>query len=284
VTVPHHLTVDVEEVFHSTLLTDRVPRSTWEAQPRRAPGVVGDLLEDLERSGVRATFFVLGWLAEREPAMVRAIAGAGHEVGSHSWWHRRVAELTPESFRESVRRTKETLEDLTGQAVVGFRAPSFSILPGTEWALDILLEEGYRYDSSLFPTSVHPSYGYPDAPPDPHWIERSSGRILEVPPVTLQAAGRRLPAAGGAYLRFFPYALLRSALRQAGARGHPGTVYVHPWDLDPGATRYPLPPLVRLRLYGGAGAARRRVDRLLADFSFLPIVDTMERLQPSPPR
>jgi polysaccharide deacetylase family protein (PEP-CTERM system associated) len=274
--IRHHFTVDVEEFFHSTALTERVPAERWDDFPRRAPQVVDWLLDLLDESGSRATFFVLGWMADREPELVRAIAARGHEIAGHSWDHRKVTDQSADEFRESMRRTKSTLEDLTGTPVLGFRAPSFSIRPGVEWALDVLLEEGYRYDSSLFPIAVHPGYGYPDAQVDPYVIERAAGSILEVPPLTLAVLGRRLPAAGGAYLRFFPLALARAALRQAERRGEPGTIYVHPWDLDPEVERIPLPRLLTLRLHGGARRARSRVARLLEEFDFKPIADTLE--------
>jgi len=277
--IHHHFTVDVEEAFHSTALKTLVPREAWDDLPRRAAAVVPPLLEELARRKIRATFFVLGWLARREPDLVRRIADEGHEIASHSMHHRRVVELTPGAFRASVRDSKALLEDLTGREVVGYRAPSFSILPGCEWAFDILLEEGYRYDSSLFPTSLHPDYGYP-SPPDPHWIERPAGALFEVPLATLRIAGLRLPAAGGAYLRFFPRLLVSSALRQAAARGRPGTVYVHPWDLDPGQTRLPLPARLRIRLYAGSRAARRRLPRLLDGASFRTIEDTLHAAAP----
>ena len=279
--VAHHLTVDVEEFFHSTTLTEIVPQASWNGMPRRAPEVIDWLLDELERRGAHATFFVLGWLAEREPAMVERIARAGHEVAGHTWDHRKVTEQTPEEFRSSVARTRALLESLTGRPVIGFRAPSFSIGPGMEWAFDVLLEERHRYDSSLFPISVHPGYGYPGAVRDTHVIERPAGPITEVPPLTLQAGPMRLPAAGGAYLRFFPYALVRAGLRQAERRGAAGTVYLHPWDLDPGIERLPLTPLHTLRLHGGARAARRRLLRLLDEFRFTSIERSLDA-RPAP--
>jgi polysaccharide deacetylase family protein (PEP-CTERM system associated) len=271
----HHFTVDVEEFFHSTALARRMAESEWDALPRRAPVVIDWLLDLLDESGSRSTFFILGWLAEREPDLVKRIAERGHEIAGHSWDHRRVTAQTPAAFRTSMRRTKLFLEDLTGRPVVGFRAPSFSIRPGSEWALDILIEEGYAYDSSLFPIGIHPGYGYPDGNADPYVIERPPGVIVEVPPLTLAVLGRRLPAAGGAYLRFFPSRLLRSALRQAEGRGEPGTLYIHPWDLDPDIERLSLPPLLTLRLHAGAHRARGRVVRLLRDYAFGPIAETV---------
>jgi polysaccharide deacetylase family protein (PEP-CTERM system associated) len=274
----HHFTVDVEEVFHSTLLTDRIPEHQWDDHARRAPGIVSWILDEMAAVGARATFFVIGWLAEREPAMVRQISAAGHEIGAHSWWHRKVSVQNPESFRQSARRTKELLEQLSGTPVTGFRAPSFSIDPGCEWAFDVLLEEGYRYDSSLFPISIHPAYGYPGGGIDPHWIEREGGDLVEVPPLTLGALGRRLPAAGGAYWRLLPLGLTRRALRQAEARGSSGTLYVHPWDLDVDLPRLDLPTAVRLRLYTGAKRAREGFHRLLEAFPSRPIGDTVRQM------
>jgi polysaccharide deacetylase family protein (PEP-CTERM system associated) len=276
--VAHHFTVDVEEVFHSTLLTERVPEHQWDDQPRRAPEIIPWLLDEMAAAGARGTFFLIGWLAEKEPAMVRQISEAGHEIGAHSWWHRRVSGQDPEAFRRSARRTRELLEQLSGTPVTGFRAPSFSIDPGSEWAFDVLLEEGYRYDSSLFPISIHPTYGYPGGEIDPHWIDREAGALVEVPPLTLGTLGRRLPAAGGAYLRLLPSGLTRRALRQAEKRGASGTLYIHPWDLDLDLPRLRLPPAVGLRLYTGAGKARKRLQRLLAEFPSRPIRETVCRM------
>lgn len=274
----HHFSVDVEEVFHSTLLVDRVPEHQWDDQPRRAPEVVPWILDEMAASEALGTFFVLGWLAEKEPGLVRRISEAGHEIAAHSWSHRRVAGQSPEAFRRSLRRTKDVLEQIAGRPVVGFRAPSFSIAPGSEWAFDVLLEEGFLYDSSLFPIAVHPEYGYPDAEVDPHWIPRGADRIVEVPPLTLRVFGRNLPAAGGAYLRLLPVEMTRKALRQAERRGAPGTLYIHPWDVDPDLPRLRLPARVRMRLYSGARRARQRLQRLISEFPSSPILQTVGRM------
>jgi len=171
------------------------------------------LLGIFEDHGVRATFFVLGWVAERQPELIRTIAAAGHEIASHGWDHVRVTHQTPAQFRDSIRRTKSLLEAITGQPVLGFRAPSFSIVAGREWALDVLIEEGYRYDSSLFPVRrPGGGYGYPNGSADPHWLERPAGRLAEIPPTTLRWCGVRLPAAGGAYFRLLPYNLVRATI------------------------------------------------------------------------
>lgn len=275
----HHFTVDVEEYFHPTPLARWLPQEGWDELERRSPVLVERLLRLLDDHGTPATFFVLGWLAEREPTMVREISDAGHEIASHGWAHRLVTQLTPEEFREGVRRSKHVLEDLTGQPVVGYRAPSFSIVPGCEWALDVLVEEGYRYDSSLFPVRVHPTYGYP-CERDPHLLDRRAGPIVEVPPSTLRVWGTNLPAAGGAYLRFLPYRLIRTAFRHAADRGAPGTFYVHPWEIDVAAPEIPIPRPLRLRVRGRLGDVDRRLQQLLRDFEFRRMRDTARELHP----
>ncbi|HXI20386.1 MAG TPA: polysaccharide deacetylase family protein, partial [Gemmatimonadales bacterium] len=182
---PAHLfSVDVEDYFHVVAFERVVRREDWDSYPTRVVANTVRLLELLARHGARGTFFTLGWVAEREPGLVRRIAAEGHELASHGHWHRRVFTLTPEEFREEVRRSKALMEDLTGRPCRGFRAPSFSIRPGMEWAFDVLLEEGYRYDSSLFPVR-RPDYGYPAAPPRPHLIRRPAGTLLELPLATL---------------------------------------------------------------------------------------------------
>ena len=271
----HHFTVDVEEYFHPSALESLIDPETWDSFSRRSPELIDRILDVLDSKGVLATFFIVGWLAEREPAMVRRIVDAGHEVGSHSWDHRRVTTQTPEAFRASVRRNKSLLEDLTGEEVLGFRAPSFSIVPGFEWALDVLLEEGYRYDSSLFPVSQHPSYGYPSAGRFAHWIERPAGPLAEIPPSTFRVLGSNLPAAGGAYFRLLPYALIRSAFRQANAEGRSGTFYTHPWEFDDWIPDLPMSRLTKLRTFGGRRGIWKRLDRFLDEFSFQPMRDTL---------
>ncbi len=278
--VAHHFTVDVEEYFHSSVLDRLIPEARWAELNRRAPLLVRRLLDRMDAFGVRGTFFMLGWLAGYEPDLVKEIAKRGHEVASHGWDHKRITHQSRQSFRDSVRRTKHLLEDLVGQDVLGFRAPSFSIVPGTEWALDVLLEEGHRYDSSLFPIKQHPNYGYPEGERDPYWITRPAGRIAEIPPATLRLAGTNLPAAGGAYFRLLPYPLIRGALRSAQDRRVPGTFFIHPWELDQELPAHVvLPPLVRLRLFGGRGKAWSRLDRLLSEFRFGPISHTLAAME-----
>ena len=270
----HHFTVDVEEHFQVSAFEPHVSRDRWDSLESRVAANVGTLLELLARHDARGTFFVLGCVAERHPDVVRMIAPAGHEVASHGWDHRRVTQQSPEEFRVSVRRTKAALEALSGAPVLGFRAPSFSIVPGREWALDILLEEGYRYDSSLFPVR-RPGYGYASGRREPHWLERRTGRLAEIPPATLRIAGLNLPAAGGAYFRLLPYGLVRSALRDCERRGVPGTFYIHPWEIDPAQPRMVVPWATRLRHYGGLRRTVPRLERLLGEFRFTSIAPTL---------
>jgi polysaccharide deacetylase family protein (PEP-CTERM system associated) len=266
----HHFTVDVEEYFQVSAFEGLVSRASWSTYESRVSASVARLLELLALHGARGTFFVLGWVAERLPALVREIGSAGHEIASHGWDHRRVTQQTPAEFLDSVTRTRQLLEALGGVRVRGFRAPSYSITGGREWALDALLEAGYTYDSSLFPVR-RPGYGYAGGLRDPHWIERPGGRIAEVPPLTLRRLGVNLPAAGGAYFRLFPYRLVRMALRETGARGVPGTFYIHPWELDPEQPRLPCSWPTRVRHYGGLRRTRGRLERLLGEFRFRPI-------------
>jgi len=273
----HHFTIDVEEYFQVAALEPYVARADWGRLESRVARQMEQLLALLARHHARATCFVVGWLADRQRELIRSIADAGHEIASHGWEHAKVTTLTPAQFRESVRRSKHVLEEITTTPVDGYRAPNFSIVQGREWALDILIEEGYRYDSSLFPVR-RPGYGYPAGRTDPYWIERPAGRIAEIPPTTLRCAGMRFPAAGGAYFRLFPYGLVRAALRQCERRGTPGTFYIHPWEIDPEQPRLAVSWLTSARHYGGLGRTLPRLERLLTEFRFRPIGETVAAL------
>ncbi len=265
---PTHLfSVDVEEHFQVTVFEGVAPPERWDDMPSRVERNTDLLLDLLARHGATGTFFTVGWVAERHPGLVRRIADAGHELGAHGWWHRRVSTQTPDQFRTEVRDTKTLLEDQTGTAVTGFRAPSFSIRPGMEWALDVLLEEGYRYDSSLFPIR-RPDYGYPAGRTVPWPIVRPAGTLLEVPPATLTVGGLRLPAAGGGYLRHFPLGVLQHAFRRYDRLGQPGMFYVHPWEVDPDQPRLPASWITTRRHYGGLKHTMNRIDTLLTEFRF----------------
>jgi polysaccharide deacetylase family protein (PEP-CTERM system associated) len=272
----HFFTVDVEEHFQVSAYEGVVRRDEWPRLESRVARNVDVLLETLARHRVQGTFFTLGWIAEHQPDVVRAIVGAGHELASHGYGHQRVIALTPAEFREDVRRAKGILEDVGGTVVLGYRAPSFSIVPGREWAFDVLMDEGYRYDSSLFPVRRSRSYGYPGAPTVPHWIEGPRGRLLEFPLTTLRRFGQNLPAAGGAYFRLFPYWLVQSALQAASRDGRQGVFYVHPWELDPDQPRFRAPWTTRLRHRTGLGRTAARVERLLTEFAFTSIRAELE--------
>jgi polysaccharide deacetylase family protein (PEP-CTERM system associated) len=264
--------IDVEEHFQANAFDRVVSREAWDSQPSRVVANTERLLDLLGRTSARATCFVLGWVAERHPGLVRRIAAEGHEVASHGWWHRRLGTLTPDELRQEVRDSRRLLQDITGQPVNGFRAPSFSITPGREWAFDVLLEEGYTYDSSLFPIR-RPDYGYPASPITPHEIRRPSGVLLEIPMATARVFGMRIPAAGGGYLRQLPYALIRQAARDAVARRQPGMFYIHPWEVDPDQPRLPVGLLTRVRHYGGLEKTLGHLERLLTEFRFTSVAE-----------
>jgi polysaccharide deacetylase family protein (PEP-CTERM system associated) len=277
-TVRHFFTVDVEEYFQVNAFERAIPRDDWSRWPSRLEHNMGVVLELLERRQTLATFFVLGWIAERMPQVVRAISSAGHEVASHGYSHRRAFTMSPQEFRDDVRASKAVLEGVVGQPVVGYRAPSFSIIPGAEWTLDVLLEEGFSYDSSLFPVRRR-GYGYPSAPRNPHLIRRRDGTLAEFPLATARVGGIELPASGGGYLRHFPLSLIRRAFRQAEARKSAATFYIHPWEIDPQQPRVPVSTLTRLRHYRGLRGALARVDHMLTSFRFGPIGPELARVE-----
>jgi polysaccharide deacetylase family protein (PEP-CTERM system associated) len=273
--IAHIFSVDLEEYFQVYAFEGVVARDRWGTYPTRVERSADILLELLARGGSTATFFSLGWIAERYPALVRKIADAGHEVASHGWWHRRVTSLTPDQFRTDLRESKQILEDVSGQEVVGFRAPTFSIIPGIEWALDVLLEEGYVYDSSLFPIR-RSGYGYPGIHPFPHYIERPAGRLLELPPATIALGSMRIPAAGGGWFRQFPYAVTRRALREHAASGNPGMFYIHPWEVDPEQPRLPASWVTKVRHYRGLEKTLPRLERMVDEFRFTSVARWMD--------
>ena len=267
----HLFTVDVEEYFHAHAVGRGAPPHTWHAMPSRVEASTDRLLELLAKHETHGTFFMLGLVAERHPRLVRRIVEGGHEVASHGHGHQRVAPMNAETFRVDLRRSVRTLEDITGQRVLGFRAPGFSIVPGTEWAFDVLLEEGLVYDSSLFPIR-RPGSSYPGCTPAPHYIVRAAGALLELPLATTVIAGMRLPAAGGAWLRHLPFGLVRRAFDEHARRGVPGTFYMHPWEIDAAQPVLGgLSWMARWRHYGGTSGMLARVDRLIAAHRFTSI-------------
>ena len=279
--IRHHFTVDVEEHFQVSAMEPYVPRSEWDRLPSRVERSTRTILDLLAQHDARGTFFTLGWIAQRHPDLIKAIHDAGHEVASHGWGHERITQLTPTEFRASVRDSKAILEQITGHPVLGYRAPSFSIVRGGEWALDILVEEGYRYDSSLFPVR-RAGYGFEGGERDPHALPRALGTLHEFPPATVRWGGRVLPAGGGAYFRLFPPALVESALRSAERRGVPGTFYIHPWEVDPEQPRVDVSMKTRVRHYGGLSRTMPRMHRLLSRFRFQAIASSLAAVPEHP--
>lgn len=237
------------------------------------------LLDQLGERGVLATFFVVGEIAVSNPRLVRAIADAGHEVGSHSWDHRRVHHFNPATFREDVRQSKDALEQVAGTPVIGFRAPTFSIVRETLWAIDVLAEVGMLYDSSIYPVR-HDRYGMPDAPRWPFLARGETCSLLELPPATWRVLGTNLAVGGGGYFRLFPLALMQRGLAQTRRQGQPpvAMLYFHPWEFDAEQERLPLSPLNRFRTYVGLSRSRGRLTTLLAQHTFERAVDVAESL------
>jgi polysaccharide deacetylase family protein (PEP-CTERM system associated) len=261
------LTIDVEDYFHVSGFDDCVSRSQWDDLPSRVGDSTRRILDRLAEAGVHGTFFVLGWVAERHPDLVRAIRAGGHEVGCHSYGHRLIYEQTPQEFRDDLRLARCVLEDILGEKVVSFRAPSFSITKRSLWALDVLLEEGFLFDSSIYPTH-HDRYGIAGSPLEPHAIERTEGTIWEFPPPVWRLMNYPLPVGGGGYFRLYPYAVTRRGLRAINNNGRPFAVYLHPWEFDPDQPRFRPGRMRAFRHYVGLRRTEGRLLRLLNDFRF----------------
>ncbi|HXF94552.1 MAG TPA: XrtA system polysaccharide deacetylase [Gemmatimonadales bacterium] len=262
----HVLSFDVEEYFQVESLRGTIGRDDWERWPSRVEPVTAALLDLLDEAGVRATFFVLGWVARRHPRLVRAIADRGHEVASHGYGHRMATDMGRREFAEDVRRARLLLSDLAGQDVLGYRAPTFSVTPANPWAFDVLREQGHGYDSSVFPIR-HDRYGWPDFPPRPVRIVWPDGGVLdEYPLATLDTPFGRVPVAGGGYLRALPEPVFRWAWRRLTRAGRPSVFYLHPWELDADQPRVPVGWVNRWRHYVGLSGTAGRLRRLLREF------------------
>lgn len=258
------LTIDVEDYFQVSAFARYVARDEWERRECRVERNMERLLAMLDRRRTKATFFTLGWVAERYPGVVRSVVRAGHELACHGYGHERVSDLDRRAFRADVERAKRVLEDASGVAVQGYRAPSFSIGPGNLWAFDVLASAGYRYSSSIYPIR-HDHYGMPDAPRFAHQVQ---GGLLEVPPTTLRMAGLNVPSSGGGYFRLLPYCVSRWMLRRVNERERQACVfYLHPWEIDVQQPRIAgLDMKTRFRHYLNIGRMEERLDRLLGDF------------------
>lgn len=265
------MTVDVEDYFQVSAFAPLVPTTAWGEYESRVEASTDSLLALFASLRVRATFFVLGWVAEQRPALVRRIADAGHELASHSHLHRLVYDLDPATFRADLRRAKAAIEDAAGVVVRGFRAPSFSITERSLWALDVLVEEGYAYDASVFPVH-HDRYGIPTAPRDAHTIHRAAGSLIELPGSAAMVGPAPLPVGGG-YFRLFPYNMTRWAVRQLNEARRPAMFYLHPWEVDPGQPRLEASVVTSFRHYNQLAATLPRLNRLLTDFSWGAIED-----------
>lgn len=273
--VVNAMTVDVEDWFHVQALSSVIDRDSWPRREYRAVANTQRLLELFAEHRVRATFFVLGWVAQRSPGLLREIASAGHEIACHGLSHRLVYTQTPEEFREETLRSKALIEEAIGVPVRGYRAASYSITRQSLWALDVLIDAGFDYDSSIFPVR-HDTYGIPDAPTVPGRVRSPSGRdIVEFPLTVARVLGIRLPVCGGGYFRLLPYWLNRAGLAQVnGSGGQPFVFYLHPWEIDAGQPRVSAGLLSRLRHYTNLGRVEERLRRLMAEFRF----GTMEQV------
>ena len=262
------LTIDLEEYFQVSNFDRVIERDDWGTLSSRVAHSTDQLLELFERVEARATFFVLGWVAERHPDLVRRIAELGHEIACHGYGHELVYEIGPTRFREDLRRAKTTIEDACGRAVRGYRAPSYSITNASLWALDILAEEGFEYDSSIFPIHHH-RYGIPEFPREPQrLVLRSGATIDEFPLTTLRMGSVNVPLAGGAYLRFLPGSAFRWGFRHLAGLGQPTVLYLHPWEVDPDQPRQRVGWKTRVNHYFNLSRTLGRLDRLLRQLRF----------------
>jgi len=262
------LSVDVEDYFQVEAFAGVVERSQWDNYPCRVAENTRRLLDLLDEDGTRGTFFILGWVAERYPELVKEIVGRGHEPACHSYWHRLIYRLSPEEFRKDTRRAKEVIEQAAGTAIYGYRAPSYSITARSLWALDILAESGFTYDSSIFPIR-HDIYGIPNAPRSPFRMTTASGPLVECPITTFRWLGKQnLPVGGGGYLRMLPFWYTRLGISRAQREGVPLIVYLHPWEIDPGQPHIQARLKSRVRHYTNLGKMAGRLRRLLRQMRF----------------
>lgn len=262
------LTVDVEDYYQVTAFERQIARRHWENFDSRVEASTRRLLEILADSGVQGTFFVLGWVARRHPRLIHEIHAAGHELGSHSYWHRLVFELSPEEFRSDLRDSRAALEDTVGLPIRAYRAPSFSITRRSQWALEILADEGFEVDSSIFPIR-HDRYGIPDANPYLHDISTPAGPLQEFPPSVVRFAGMNFPVSGGGYFRLYPLSWTIRGLSSINRKGRPFMFYIHPWELDPQQPRVSAGSRwSRARHRINLASTGQKLEELLRRFSF----------------
>lgn len=267
--ISNYLTIDVEDYFQVSAFENIVSPNDWDTMEHRVVRNTEEILALLAEHGVKATFFIVGWIADKYPQLVKTIHGQGHVIGCHSYWHRKVYDLSPEEFRADTVRAKSLLENIVGEPVLGYRAPSYSITGKSLWALDILKEHGFSYDSSIFPI-YHDTYGIPGSP---RFAYRHANGLLEYPLSTALFLGRKVPVAGGGYFRLFPYWFTRFALESINRNeSRPFVFYLHPWEIDPDQPRLREASLLsRFRHYNQLDQTRSRFEHLLEDFTFIPL-------------
>jgi len=272
------LTVDVEDYFQVSAFADNIHQHEWDAHPLRVNKNTFRLLDLFDEYQLKATFFILGWVAERDKSLVHEIADRGHEVASHGYSHQLVYNQTPDTFRQETVRAKSILEDIIQQPVRGYRAASYSITEKSQWALDILAESGFVYDSSIFPVR-HDRYGMPGAPEHPYRLETPAGNsIIEFPLSVAKIINYHLPIAGGGYFRLYPYWLSRMGLRQINRQQKPFIFYLHPWEIDPEQPRISAGWLSRFRHYNNLDKCEPRLKNLMTDFQFTTTWDVLSDL------
>lgn len=266
------LTFDIEDYFQVEAFKQYIRYEEWPDYPRRVAENTRKIVEILDERGVKATFFMLGWVAERCPDMVKEIAANGHEIASHGYAHQMVSKQTPQEFEADLAKSLKILEPLAGTKIIGYRAPTYSIIKESFWALDLLAQYGMKYDSSIFPIR-HDRYGVPEAPRFPYRIYERNGQVMiEFPVSTVRIGKWNFPIAGGGYMRLFPYAVMKFGLRRVNREGQPAIVYLHPWELDPDQPRIPnISVTTRFRHYINLRATAEKLRCLIRDFDFAPV-------------
>ena len=276
-TIVNAMTIDVEDYFHVSAFEGSIQRSSWDSLESRVVRNTDRLLELLQRANVLATFFVLGWVAERHPALVKRIASAGHELGSHGFGHRLVYNQSPQEFREDLRKSRAVISNAANVPIHGYRAPSFSITSRSLWALDIIREEGFTYDASIFPIR-HDRYGLPSSPRHFYAMQQTAGTLWECPGSTVRVAGTNLPVAGGGYFRLLPYAWTRWGISRLNRHERQAAIfYLHPWEIDPDQPRMPAAYLSRFRHYTNLRKTESRLLRLMSEFRFAPLQQILKQ-------
>ncbi len=278
------LTVDVEDYFQVSAFEDSIKPTTWDNLPHRVEDNTNKILDVFDEFSLKATFFVLGWVAQRYPQLVKRISESGHEVCCHGYNHQRITTLSQESFKEDITSSRKLLQDISGQEVNGYRAPSYTITKQTIWALDELIDAGFTYDSSIFPIH-HDLYGMPDAKRFPHSIDCKNGKIKEFPPSTVEYSllGKRvtLPFSGGGYLRLLPAPLISNAYKSLENKGQPSTLYFHPWEIDPMQPRMKGPLKSRFRHYVNLSKTENKLRYLFKRHSFAPMGKVLNEVLPN---